>query len=168
MHLCPFSKSKFSLYMKHSLTVSTFLHRLVLSISSYVQYKMGLERLTRLGYSNVLRLSTVIWYMHYHSIFACLKDCMFVFCLYPINVKTAETIRPRFVVDLTWPQGRENVADRGSIKSKNRRWVMFTCNSCCILIIIWIWLFFKHKSHSHHIKYKICNFILSHNVKSIL
>ena len=32
MHICPFSKSKFNLYEAKSLTVSTLLHRLVLTI----------------------------------------------------------------------------------------------------------------------------------------
>ena len=35
----------------------------------------------------------------------CLSVWGFV-CLYPINVKTAEPIGPKFLWDLTWPQGR--------------------------------------------------------------
>ena len=36
---------------------------------------------------------------------ACLSVCLFV-CLYPINVKTAEPIRPKFCVGPLWSQGR--------------------------------------------------------------
>ena len=53
--ICPFSKSKFSLYWAWSLTESTLLHRLVQSIELGT-VQTGLERLTRFGNANVLRL----------------------------------------------------------------------------------------------------------------
>ena len=61
-HLWPLSKSKFNL----SLTASTLLHRLVLFYCLLylpnvpaIQYKLGPERLTRLGNSNVLRVPVI-------------------------------------------------------------------------------------------------------------
>ena len=36
---------------------------------------------------------------------ACLSVCLSV-CLYPINAKTAEPIGPKFLWDITGPQGR--------------------------------------------------------------
>ena len=37
---------------------------------------------------------------HLYINLACLSGCLFV-CLYPINVKTAEPIRPNFLWDIT-------------------------------------------------------------------
>ena len=44
-------------------------------------------------------------YVYLYIYFTCLSVCLFV-CLYPINVKKAKPIGPKFLWDLAWPQGR--------------------------------------------------------------
>ena len=70
MHICPFSKSKFNLYEAKSLTVSTLLHRLVLSIElSTVQTGTGkVYPVRKFKRTTTARDPTVLIPLYFHTL----------------------------------------------------------------------------------------------------
>ena len=119
-HLCPFSKSKFNLKSDRvNLVAPASLIECLHYLPNVrgIQYKLGLERLTRLGNSNVLRLPVTMRYLFFrttyngfnpsfrlHGTLLTVLDGMILILTRSARVKQTQTCFYSFSHnDLNWP-----------------------------------------------------------------